>query len=191
MVPIEPPTTARTDATFRRWGASIALCLLAVLVLTACGGGTAQESHLAQERDSTKGAVVPGLQATKIVKDYFPTPGTPAPTMTPRATIASLVLATQVQSTGEPISRVTRAGPGQAIYVVAQLSHLRTGETVTAKWFNSSGAQLGEVNQPVNSDMDSAWVALPWTVDGSAFGNCWVEVWVNDTMMNSLVFNAG
>jgi hypothetical protein len=159
-------------------------------MLAACGGGTAEESHSAQERDATKGAVLPGLQATKIVKDYFPTPGTPPPTMTPRATIASLTLATQVQSTGEPIGDITHASPGQAIYVAAELSHLRTGETVTARWFNSNGAQLGEVNQPVNSDMESAWVALPWTVDGGAYGNCWVEIWVNDTMMNSLVFSA-
>jgi hypothetical protein len=165
--------------------------VVALALLAGCGGGTAQESRLAQEHDATKGAVVPGLQATKIVQEYFPTPGTPAPTMTPRATIASLSLTTQVQSSGEPIGDITRASAGQSVYAVAELSHLRAGETVTAKWFNSTGAQLGEVNQPIASDMESAWVALPWTVAGGAYGNCWVEIWVDDTMMNSLVFNAG
>lgn len=111
--------------------------------------------------------------------------------MTPRATIASLTLTTQVGGDGQAVGSITRASAGQAIYAVAELSHLRTGETVSAKWFNSSGAQMGQVDQSVNGDSDSAWVALPYTVDSTAFGNCWVEIWVNDTKMNSVVFSAG
>lgn len=171
--------------------ASLLVLLLASVLLASCAGSNASESRLAQERDATKGAVLPGLQATKTVKDFFPASPTPGPTMTPRATIAALQLATQIQPSGEAANRVTRASPGQAIYAVAGLSHLRAGETVSAKWFNSSGAQLGQVDQSVKSDADSAWVPLQWTVDGAASGNCWVEIWVGDTLMNSLVFSAG
>lgn len=167
------------------------IACVAALLLTACSGSGATESHLAQERDATKGAVLPGLQATRTVKEYFPPTPTPGPTMTPRATIASLRLATQVSGDGQAIDSIERASAGQSIYAVAELSHLRTGEKIAAIWYNSTGEQLGEVDQTVNADSDSAWVALPWTVASGAYGNCWVEIWVGDTRMNSIVFNVG
>lgn len=165
--------------------------VLAALLLASCSGSRAVDSRKAQEKDATRGAVLPGLQATKTVKEFFPPTPTPLPTMTPMAAIASIQLATQVSSTGEAVDHITNASPGQSIYVVAELSHLRTGETVSARWYTSSGASIGQVDQAITSDLDSAWVALPYTVDGGAFGNCWVEIWVNDTRMNSIVFNAG
>ncbi len=165
--------------------------LLAVLLLASCSDSKASDSRKAQDRDATKGAVLPGLQATKTVKDFFPLTPTAQPTMTPMASIATLTLTTQISSTGEAIGSITRASAGEAIYAVAELSHLRIGEKVSAKWFNSTGDQMNQVDQTVNSDMDSAWVALAYTVDAGAYGNCWVEIWVNDTKMNSLVFSAG
>jgi hypothetical protein len=189
---IHRPDTDRAPVLKRRV-AHVVVLLLAATLLASCAGSRASDSRKAQERDATKGAVLPGLQATKTVKDFFPSTPTPMPTMTPMATIASLQLATQVSSTGEALNTITHASPGQSVYAVAELSHLRAGETVSARWFNSTGDLLGQVDQPVASDMDSAWVALAYTIPGGAYGNCWVEIWVNydTTKMNSIVFGVG
>ena len=175
----------------RRRLSGLVVLALAALLLASCSGSKAGESRKAQDRDATRGAVLPGLQATKTVKDYFPPTPTPDPTMTPMASIASLTLTSQVGGSGEAIGSITRASAGQQVYAVAQLSDLRTGETVVAKWYNSTGAEMGEVSKSIDSNQDRASIALAYTVDSSAYGNCWVEIWVNDTRMNSLVFSAG
>lgn len=170
---------------------AVLVFVLAAVLLASCSGSRAVDSRKAQEKDATRGAVLPGLQATKTVKEFFPPTPTASPTMTPMATIATLRIASQVSSTGEAVDSITHASVGQSIYAVAQLSHLRAGETVSARWYTSSGASIGQVDQTISADMDSAWVALPYTVDGGANGNCWVEIWVDKTIMNSLVFGAG
>lgn len=125
--------------------------------------------------------------------------------MTPMATIATLRLATRVDSSGAAIDTITRASVGQQISAVARLNHLAAGETVAALWYTADGTLLAESDQAVRHDAESGNMVIPWTVVAGANGACWVEIWVGtvfvdhtfvadksvNSLMNSIVFFVG
>lgn len=186
---------ARATAMSNR--ARVARCLIGVwcgaivlLLLGGCASGTAEESRIAETRAASKAAVLPGVQATNIVKEFFPPTPSPEPSQTPLPTIANLTLALQIGANNQPINEVDSVRPGATVYAVAEIHHLSAGETVTAVWTTADGSELSRSSIPVTTAIDGAWVPFQWTAPVSG-GTYAVYVYVGDRLLNSLVFSVG
>jgi len=162
---------------------------MAVLILTlaGCATGSADEAHIAETREATQGAVLPEVQATNIVKEFFKPTSTPLPTMTPAPTLATLTLATQIGSDNRPLNEPGSVPQGSQVYAVAELHDLSEGQTVTAVWTTSSGGEVGRSQVPVDRSLSATWVPLQW-VANVGYGNYAVYIYVDDKLLNSLVF---
>lgn len=166
--------------------------LILVLTTAGCASGNANDARNAEERAATEGARVPGYEATKTVKQFFPTPGPTALPPTPMPAIATLQLTNQVGGDGAPIGSITFVSAGTTVYAAAQLSHLQRGEQVRALWRNAAGQQVGESTVAVDRAVDTAWFSPSWNVPpGTPFGEYAVYVYVGDQLLNSLVFQIG
>jgi hypothetical protein len=160
---------------------------LLVVTLAGCATGRADEARIAETQEATRGAVVPAVQATNVVKEFFKKTSTPLPTMTPAPTLATLTLSTQVGSNNQPLNEVGSVRQGGQVYAVAEIHDLSKGQTVTAVWTTSSGGEVGRSQVPVAQSMSAAWVPLQW-VANVGYGNYAVYVYVDDKLLNSLVF---
>jgi hypothetical protein len=143
--------------------------------------------------------VLGDVQATSIAERFKqPTP-TRAPTWTPAPAIASLVLATSINSDGSPQNEVRSvSGFGAtSIYACAQLSNLQAGQTVIAVWSRVDGDEISRTEEKLDSGRPSTrWVALRWELGGAPSGGTYsVAIYVDkvnlEHQLNSLVFRVG
>jgi hypothetical protein len=183
------PASPRSIFT-RRWRALVSFWVLAVLglVLAGCATGRADEARVAETREATRGAILPGVQATNIVKEFFKPTSTPLPTNTPVPTLATLTLASQIGANNQPQNEVGSVRQGGQVYAVAEIHDLREGQTVTAVWKTVDGGEVGRSEVPVDKSIDAAWVPLPWTAN-VGYGRYAVYIYVDDLMLDSLVFD--
>jgi hypothetical protein len=130
---------------------------------------------------------VADIQATNVVKEFFPPTPSPEPTRTPLPTLATLTLATQIGSNNQPTNEVGSVRQGGNVYAVAELHNLQPGQTVVAVWQTLDGAEIGRSEVGVDRGISAAWVPLQWTANVGP-GEYAVAVWVDDHMLNSLVF---
>lgn len=168
------------------------IAIVLVVALAGCTTGEADDARTAATREATRGALLDDVQATNIVKEFFPPTGTPVATRTPIPAIATLKLAKRVEASGEPIGETNSASQGNTIYACADLKDVRSGQIVTAVWQTADGAEMGRSTVEISRNDDRTWVALRWDVPtGIPFGPYAVYVYVEDRLMNSLVFTMG
>lgn len=173
----------------RAWRAIGSFWALAVLGLTlaGCATGQVEEARIAETREATRGAIVDDVQATNVVKEFFKPTATPLPTGTPVPTLATLTLATSLGSNNQPVNEVGSVRQGEQVYAVAEIHDLREGQTVIAVWTTAQGGEVGRSEVPVERSLNAAWVPLAWTAN-VGFGDYAVYVYVDDRLLNSLVF---
>jgi hypothetical protein len=160
---------------------------LLVLILAGCASGTADEARIAETREATKGAIVADVQATNVVKEFFPPTTTPEPTRTPMPTLATLTLANQLGSDNQPVNEVDSVRQGGTVYAVAEIHDLQAGQTVTAVWSTADGSEVSRSSVPVDRGLSGAWVPFQWSANVGP-GSYAVYIYVNDRLLNSLVF---
>jgi hypothetical protein len=184
--------TRRRRALLSGWAASLLL-----LTLVGCATGDVDEARVAETREATRGAVVADVQATNVVKEFFPPTATAEPSRTPLPTLATLTLATQIGSNNQPSNEVESVPQGSSVYAVAEIHNLQPGQTVIAVWTTSDGSEVGRTEVPVDRGLSAAWVPLQWTVNvGPGSYAVYVKVEspaeedseVDDYLLNSLVF---
>jgi hypothetical protein len=163
-------------------------CLVAIL-LGACANGDAEEAHIAETREATRGAILPGVQATNIVEEYFPPTATPGATETPLPTLAALNLSSGVGANNQPTNEMESVRQGATFYAVAQIYHLRAGETITAVWTRDDGTEIDRVSVPVSKDSSGEWVPFQLSAAGVGGGTYAVYIYVDNVLLNSLVFD--
>lgn len=163
--------------------------MLIVALLSGCASGRADESRIAAKKDATQGAVLPGIQATKIIEEFFASTPVVRPAPTQRPVLASLALATRVNADGTAQDVVRSVGGGGTVYAVAEISYLNAGQTVHAVWRNAAGDEVGRSEVAVTQSTPHAFIPLPWAASGS--GSFAVFVDVDGVLMNSLVFQVG
>lgn len=174
--------TRRRRALLSGWAVSLLL-----LTLVGCATGNVDEARIAETREATRGAIVADVQATNVVKEFFPPTATPEPTRTPLPTLATLTLATQIGSNNQPTNEVGSVGQGSNVYAVAEIYNLQPGQTVVAIWATSDGGEVGRSEVSVDRGVSAAWVPLQWNVNVGP-GSYAVFIYVDDRMLNSLVF---
>jgi hypothetical protein len=130
---------------------------------------------------------VADIQATNVVKEFFPPTASPEATRTPLPTLATLTLSTQIGSNNQPTNEVGSVRQGGNVYAVAELHNLQPGQTVVAVWETLDGAEVGRSEVEVDRGISAAWVPLQWTANVGP-GEYAVTIWVDDHMLNSLVF---
>lgn len=168
--------------------------LIVALCLAACETGRVDEARDAAERDATRGAVLPDVQATSIAERFRPPTPTPMPTPTLAPALAQLVLTSGVGPSGAPRDelRLVPAYTRTTIYAAAQLSHVQPGQTVVAIWANAAGGEIQRTTARITSGAASQWVALPLTLDGTLPpGSYAVYLYVDEYRLTSLVFRIG
>jgi hypothetical protein len=165
----------------------VAILLLAVMA--GCASGTARDAERAETKEASKPEVLPELQATTIVKRFFPATATPAPTTTPVVLLETLAVSTSVGSDGQPQNPSESLPRSGTIYVSAHLHQVTKGEHVVAVWGTIDGNEIGRSDTTIDSDSNDRWVALPWNINGGVGpGQYAVFLYVNDVLLNSLVF---
>lgn len=160
------------------------------LVLSACASGDATDARQGETSDARRTPNVVALQATEVARHIRP--GTPVATATPRpvpTSVESLVITLSLGPGNVPRDQYA-AVPADAgtLYVTALLHHLHAGDTISAEWVTSAGAQITTSSAPSPGDGDQAWVALPLNVGGLAPGDYAAFVTVNDRQLDSIVF---
>jgi hypothetical protein len=156
-------------------------------LLAGCATGDAVEQEAAETREATRGAIVADVQATNVVKEFFPPTPSPEPTWTPAPTLATLTLATSIGSNNQPQNEVGSVNSGNRVYAVAEIHNLAQGQIVTAIWVNADDGEIARTEVSVDRGISAAWVPLEWTVNVGS-GDYAVQIWVNERMLNSLVF---
>jgi hypothetical protein len=166
----------------------LSLLLLAVS-LTACASGNAREAEPFASKEAEKTEVVPGAHETAIVQRFFPTPGTPEPTSTPIVTLETLVLTTSLGSDNSPQQEVRGVSGSGTLYADALVHNLTKGSVASAVWTNQDGVSIYSSDIPIKQNAESAWLPFQWNVDGTLpHGNYIVYIYVDDWLLNSLVF---
>ena len=162
---------------------------LAVLGLTlaGCATGQVEEARDAETREASRGAILDDVQATNVVKEFFKPTATPLPTNTPLPTLATLTLATSIGANNQPANEVGSVRQGGVVYAVAEIHNLREGQTVIAVWTTADGGEVGRSEVGVDRSLNAAWVPLEWTAN-VGFGDYAVYLYVDDRLLNSLVF---
>ncbi len=162
------------------------------MLLTGCASGSKDDARRAADEDATKGAVVPGAEATHIVAEYFAKTPSPVPTPTIAAELASLVLTSGVGQGGAPVDDLTSVFSAGRIYAAAQISHLVPGWTVQAVWRREDGQQVSESSVEVSNAVDPMWLSFAWDVPaGVPPGDYGVFIYVNGELLDSLAFRVG
>lgn len=128
------------------------------------------------------------MQATNVIKEFFPPTGTPGPTITPAPTLASLTLTTQIGGNNQPQDQVGSVRSGGTVYADAEIHNLVKGQTVTAVWTTLDGSEVGRTEIPIDRSVAAAWVPLQWTANVGG-GRYAVHIYVDSDELNSLVFN--
>lgn len=156
------------------------------------------EQRREETREATRGAVLGDVQATSIAERIKPPPATPEATWTPAPGIASLVLASRVNSDGSPqeILRSVSGFAATTVYVCAQLSNVRSGQTVIAVWSTIGGGEVSRTEDELNSSAFQRWVALRWNIGSAPPGGTYaVTIYIDqidgEHELNSLVFSVG
>jgi hypothetical protein len=172
-----------------KWPVSLLFLLFLALSLTACASGNAREAEPFATKEAEKTEVVPGAHETAIVERFFPTPGTPAPTSTPIVTLETLVLTTSLGPDNAPQQEVRGAAGTGTLYADALVHNLTKGSVASAVWTNADGVSIYSSDIPIKENAESAWLPFQWNVDGSLpHGNYIVYIYVDDWLLNSLVF---
>jgi hypothetical protein len=156
-------------------------------LLVSCSTGDAEESRIAETREATRGAVLPEIQATNVIEEFFPPTGTPGATRTPFPTLETLTLATQIGSDNQPRNEVGSVRSGETVYAVAELHNLAAGQTVTAIWATPDGDEIDRTAIQIDRATDGAWVPLEWRANVNP-GSYAVYLWVDSELLNSLIF---
>ena len=180
-----PPRKPRSIA-----AGGVCLVIVVLLGLSACASGDATDAKRGESADAQRTPNVVAVQATEVARQIRP--GTPVATATPRpvpTSLESLVLTMSLGPGNVPRDQYA-AVPADAgtIYVTALLHHLHAGDTITAEWVTSAGAQVNTSSAPSPGDGDQAWIALPLNVGGLAPGDYAAFVSVEGRQLDSIVF---
>jgi hypothetical protein len=174
-------------------------CLLFLsLILTGCVSGDAEEQRREETREATRGAVLGDVQATSIAERFKERPASPVPTWTPETGIASLVLASRVNSDGSPQETIRSVSGFAAttVYACAQVSNVREGQTIIAVWARIDGGEIRRTEEELNASANQRWVALRWDIGGGPSGGTYtVTIYVDEVdfehQLESLAFRVG
>jgi len=194
--PHEGSNSPKSDFPRRRDGhirpfSLLSLALLAVF-LTACASGNAREADPYATKEAEKTQVVPGAHETAINQRFFPTPGTPEPTATPIVTLESLVLTTSLAADNSPQQEVRGVSGTGTLYADALVHNLTKGADAKAVWSDTNGTVYYSSDIQIKADHETAWLPFQWNIDGSVpRGDYTVYVYVDDWLLNSLVFHVG
>jgi hypothetical protein len=163
--------------------------MLLLALMAGCASGTARDAERAESKEASKPEVLPELQATTIVKRFFPATATPAPTTTPVVLLETLAVSTSVGSDGQPQNPSGSLPRSGTIYVSAHMHQLTKGEHVVAVWGTIDGNEIARSDTTIDSDSNDRWVALPWAINGGIGpGQYAVFLYVDNALLNSLVF---
>lgn len=110
------------------------------------------------------------------------------PTQTPAPTLATLTLSTSLGSNNEPRNEVESVGNGSTVYAVAEMYGLRPGQVATAVWTTSDGAEVYRSSIGIDRSYDRVWVPFEWNAGGAGSGQYAVYIYVDELLLNSLVF---
>ncbi|MGH2533085.1 MAG: hypothetical protein ACRDJW_12370 [Thermomicrobiales bacterium] len=163
-----------------------ALALLAVLA--ACASGTARDAERAEQREATRGVILPGMQQTVVRERFFaPTPS-PGATRTAIPTIEELVLATSIGSDGRPGNSVESVSRGGTLYAAALMHDLTEGALAVAVWGTLEGGEIARAEIPIDQSASERWLAFPFNIGSVAPGEYAISVYIDGSLMNSVVF---
>jgi hypothetical protein len=165
----------------------------ALLALTGCATGTADDSRRFQQIEAEQTPQLPGIQATQIAETFKPGTPTAEPTRTPNAGISGLALATSLSSDGSPGNEIERipAGSSQTVYAVARLSNIQSGQVITALWRTKDGTVIASVDATPPSSAAPQWVSFPVQLSGLSSGTYSVAIFIGNDLLESLVFRVG
>lgn len=137
------------------------------------------------------GTATPGSEGHGLV---FPTAGTGGqqPTRVATPGVGRLVLATGIDEREAPKDDRSALPAGvPAVYLAAELNHLRHGTTLVAVW-RQDGAEVARTERVVLEDgRGPRWFALPFQMQPLSSGRYAVELLVNGRPIDSLVFKIG
>jgi hypothetical protein len=163
-----------------------------VVLLSGCASGSAPEAEEFRQRAETEPARLGDAQVTSIATKFFSTTPTPAPTRTPIVVIADLAIATAVDSSGAPRQRVRSVPASGTMYVTALLRYVTAGSTVVATLGTIDGQSFFSTEYTIPTSADETWVSFQWNLNGSiASGRYAAYVWVDGSLLNSIVFTIG
>jgi hypothetical protein len=178
--------------TGRRRATGSARSLLAVLavlgVLAACSTGTARDAQRAEQREATRGVILPGMQQTVVRERFFPPTPSPGATRTPIPTLEELVLATSVGSNGRPGNSVESVSRGGTLYAAAHVHDLTAGALAVAVWGTLDGGEIARAEIPIDQSAEERWLAFPFNAGGVGPGEYAISVYVDGSLLNSIVF---
>jgi hypothetical protein len=181
----------------RRSGGLVCLLLLG-LFLTACVSGDAQEQRREETREASEEAVLGDVQATSIAERFKERPASPVPTWTPETGVASLVLASRVNSDGSPQETIRSVSGFSAtsVYACAQVSNVREGQKIIAVWSTIDGGEISRTEETLNASANQRWVALRWDTGGAPTGGTYaVSIYIDridpEHQLESLAFRVG
>jgi hypothetical protein len=168
---------------------------LLVVGLNGCVSGNAVEQREVETQEATRGAVLEEIQATSNAERFKPATPEPAPSWTPKAALADLVLASSVNSDNSPNGDTSFVSNGSTIYACARVSSVRSGQKVIAVWTTVDGGEISRGEQDIGNGASERWVALRWQPSGIAGGTYAVKIYIDrvdpEHLLDSLVFRVG
>jgi hypothetical protein len=174
-------------ASVRRTARSLLAVLAALAILAACATGTARDAERAEQREATRGVILPGMQETVVRERFFPPTPSPGPTRTPIPTLEELVLATSVNADGRPSNSVESVSGGGTLYAAAHVHDLTEGAVAAAVWSTIDGGEIARQEIPIEENVDERWLSFPFNV-GVGPGEYAMSVYVDGSLLNSIVF---
>ncbi|MGH2561256.1 MAG: hypothetical protein ACRDJH_19475 [Thermomicrobiales bacterium] len=182
-------TGRRQEAGSARAVARSFLAVLAVLaVLAACSTGTARDAERAEQREATRGVILPGMQQTVVRERFFPPTPSPGATRSPIPTLEELVLATAVGSDGRPSNSVESVSGGGTLYAAAHVHDVTAGAVAIAVWGTLDGGEIARAEIPIDQSVSERWLTFPFNVGGVGRGEYAISVYIDGSLMNSIVF---
>lgn len=168
------------------------LALVALLLVVAgCSTGTANDSRRFQAQEAERTPQLPGAQATHFAETFGTPESSPLPSITPRAAISELVLATSVSGNGSPGNSIqdVPANTNQTIYAVARIANIQPGQVVSALWRTEDKSVVTWVDQTPSPSSAPQWVAFPFQFGGGlARGTYSVAIVIGDELLESISF---
>lgn len=168
---------------------------LLVVALNGCVSGNAVEQRQVETQEATRGAILEQVQATSNAERFNPGTPAPAPSWTPKAALADLVLASSVNSDNSPNGDTSFVSNGSTIYACARVSSVRTGQKVIAVWSTVDGNEINRDEQTIGNGASERWVAFRWQPGGVAGGTYAVAIYIDqidlEHLLDSLVFRVG
>ncbi len=171
------------------------LALIAlVLVVAGCSTGTASDSRRFQAQEAEVTPQLPGAQATHFAQTFGTPDASPLPSVTPRAAISDLVLATSVNGDGSPgnTTQSVQANTNQTIYAVARIANIQPGQVVSALWRTEDKSVVTWVDQTPAPSSAPQWVSFPFQFGGGlARGTYSVAIVIGEELLESISFTVG